>query len=175
MHVFPTPVRTEARVMKSRAGLSASVPQAGRDPLVLKVGKPFVHLLVWLLPGWICSVWRPFYRPTLEHRHPSPPQNVSRCWGQCAAWLLVMLGCVRYMGRETGLGSCKHSGVPLHGERSLSSYWSRIRWWYPSLRQRDLHNLSALWTNIWLHKLRTRCVMGHPSFSTPPVPQNIPL
>lgn len=105
MHVFPTPVRTEARVTKSRAGLSASVHQAGRAPLVLKVRKPSVHLPVCLFLGSICSVWRPSYRPRLEHRHPSPPQHVSRCCCQCAAWLLVMLGCVRYMAGEADLGS----------------------------------------------------------------------
>ncbi len=176
MHVFPTPVRTEARVTKSRAGLSATVHQAGRAPLVLKVRKPSVHLPVCLFPGSICSVWRPSYRPRLEHRHPSPPQHVSRCCCQCAAWLLVMLGCVRYMAGEAGLGSWQHSRVPSHGKRSLSSYGSRIRvWWYHHWDGGDLHNLSSLWTSIWLHKLRTQCVMGRPSFSTPPVPQSIPL
>ncbi len=134
--VFPTPVRTEAHVTKSRAGLSACVHQDGRAPLVQKVRKPSVHLPVYLFPGSICSVWRPSYRPRLEHRHPSPPQHVSRCCCQCAAWLLIMLGCVRYMAGEASLGSWQHSGVLLHGERSLSSYGSRIRvWWYPSLRR----------------------------------------
>ncbi len=47
-HVFPTPVRTEARVTKSRAGLSACVHQDGRAPLVQKVRKPSVHLPIYL-------------------------------------------------------------------------------------------------------------------------------
>lgn len=44
MLVYPTPVRTEARVTKSQLDLNASVHQAGRDPLVLKVCKSFMHL-----------------------------------------------------------------------------------------------------------------------------------
>lgn len=44
MLVYPTPVRTEALVMKSPPDLNASVHQAGRDPLVLKVRKSSVHL-----------------------------------------------------------------------------------------------------------------------------------
>lgn len=53
----------------------------------------------------------------------------NMCPDAVASLLLVLLGCVRYMAGEAGPGSWQHSGVPLHGERSLSSYWSRIRAW----------------------------------------------